>query len=85
MSERRQLETNPGRQGWGTCGLRPAGQKPPAKTFKACIIILATQVRAQHRVKTKLHEKQTRRQQVKKSLSRSLKQFSLLVFLWGMK
>ena len=35
--------------------------------------------------KTKLHDKQTRRQQVEGSLRRSVTWFSLLIFLWKIK
>jgi len=53
--------------------LRPASQMRPARTFNMVRSkIFDTHVRTQHRVKTKLPDKQARRQYVKKSLSRSL-------------
>jgi len=52
------------------------------RTFNmARIRIFVSQVRTQHPDKMKLHEKQTRRQQVKRSLSQSLTQFSLYFLL----
>jgi len=43
-------------QGWGTCG--PCAKCGP-RVHMARIRIFLTQVKSQHRVKTKLHDKQT--------------------------
>jgi len=49
------------------------GNLTPARKFiMARIRIVITQVRTQHRVKTELHDKETRRQQIKRSLSCSM-------------
>jgi len=48
-------------QGWLTC--------VPREHFIWRISIFVTQARTKHRVKTKLHDKQTRRQLVKSSIS----------------
>ena len=65
----------------GVRNLRPAGQMRSARTFNMPRIrIFVSQERTQHCVKTKLRDKQTRRQQVKRSLHRSVTWFSLLFF-----